>query len=143
MAQDQLFYVGQKAVIEKDGKVLILNIPLIGADLPGGKIQIGEFDFGISLKREVLEETGLVVTIREPVTTGYFKFHPRVIKQKKSDYVFIVAYVADYRSGEVVLSAEHESYLWVSEQDYQTIDDKNGLIKKLLTVYFDKKKTSK
>lgn len=143
MSEDQLFYVGQKAVIEKDGKVLVLHNPLIGVDLPGGKIQIGEFDFGKSLEREIMEETGLSVTLHEPVATGYFKFRPQIREQKKSDFVFIVAYMADYVSGEVVLSDEHETYQWVSEQDYQKIDDRGVLIKEILQNYFAKKKSLK
>ena len=40
--KDALFCVGQKAFIEKDGKVLVLNDPEEGLDFPGGKIQVGE-----------------------------------------------------------------------------------------------------
>ena len=42
MKNDALFCVGQKAFIEKDGKVLILGDPTEGLDFPGGKIQDGE-----------------------------------------------------------------------------------------------------
>jgi 8-oxo-dGTP pyrophosphatase MutT (NUDIX family) len=137
MAEDQLFYVGQKALIEKDGKVLVLSIPLIGADLPGGKIQVGEFDFGKSLQREVLEETGLTISVGTPVSTGYFRFNPQALKKDKaSEFVYIVAYTCSYLSGDIQLSDEHESYQWVSRTDYKSIDDKNGLITKILTEYF-------
>jgi len=49
MAEDQQFYIGQKVVLEKDGKVLILNDPVFGGDLPCGKIQVGETDVILSL----------------------------------------------------------------------------------------------
>jgi 8-oxo-dGTP diphosphatase len=142
MSEDQLFYVGQKALIEKDGKILVLNSPLVGADLPGGKIQIGELAFDKSLMREIKEETSLEVSVNEPIATGYFKFHPQIIQQKKSDFVFIVVYMADYISGEVSLSDEHETYQWVSEHEYETIDDRNGLITKILATHFIKRKAS-
>jgi hypothetical protein len=45
MKDDALFCVGQKAFIEKDGEILVLNDPLEGLDFPGGKIQVGETDF--------------------------------------------------------------------------------------------------
>lgn len=50
MIDDAILYVAQKAVIEKDGKILFLISPLVGLDLPGGKIQTGETDFINSLK---------------------------------------------------------------------------------------------
>jgi len=37
-----LFCAGQKAIIEKDGKGLILNDPIEELDYPGGKIQISK-----------------------------------------------------------------------------------------------------
>ncbi len=51
MENEAIFYVGQKALIEKDSKVLILSDPLFGVDFPGGKIQEGEEDLILSLKR--------------------------------------------------------------------------------------------
>ena len=45
MSQDQLFFVGQKAFIVRDGKVLVLFNPEGKIDFPGGKIQEGEEDF--------------------------------------------------------------------------------------------------
>ncbi len=42
MEKDTLFCVGQKAFIEKDGKVLVLFDPIEGLDFPGGKIKEGE-----------------------------------------------------------------------------------------------------
>ena len=37
MAEDKLFYIGQKAFIEKGGKVLVLFDPGLGLDFPGGR----------------------------------------------------------------------------------------------------------
>ncbi len=74
MVNDQLFCVGQKAIIEKDGKVLILHDPLMGDDIPGGKVQEDETDFAKALQREVMEETGLTVKVGDPFATGYFEF---------------------------------------------------------------------
>jgi hypothetical protein len=45
MAEDQLLYVGQKAFVEKAGKVLVVMDPDLGLDFPDGKIQEGETDF--------------------------------------------------------------------------------------------------
>jgi hypothetical protein len=37
MKNDALFCVGQKALIEKNGQVLVLGDPKEGLDFPGGK----------------------------------------------------------------------------------------------------------
>ncbi len=42
MGDEAIFYVGQKALIKKDGKVLVVIDLLFGIDFPGGKIQEGE-----------------------------------------------------------------------------------------------------
>lgn len=138
MAEDQLFYVGQKALIEKDGRILVLSSPIVGADLPGGKIQKGELAFPKALEREVLEETGLKIAIHEPVATGYFTFHPSRMTGKKTNYIFIIAYRCDYISGEVNLSDEHDAYQWISETEIQYINDRNGLLTNILANYFRK-----
>jgi len=62
MKEDALFYVGQKAFIEKDGNILILNDPSEGLDFPGGKIQIGELDFPEALRRR--SEKKLILKLR-------------------------------------------------------------------------------
>jgi len=81
MNDDALFCVGQKAFIEKDGKVLIFNDPGEGSDFPGGKIQDGEAKDGDasslfrSLQREVREETGREIEVGNPFVVWYHEFH--------------------------------------------------------------------
>ncbi|HSX09419.1 MAG TPA: NUDIX domain-containing protein [Candidatus Saccharimonadales bacterium] len=143
MAEDQQFYIGQKAVIEKDGKVLVLNDPVFGGDLPGGKIQIGETDFIKSLQREVLEESGLNISIGRPFHTTFFQMplttntrHHRNIGKR----IYIIYFTAKYISGEIVLSDEHDGYIWVDKKDYlERIHDKLGNTTKALEVYFSLK----
>ncbi len=139
MTEDQLFYVGQKALIEKDGKILVLHNNTIGADLPGGKIQVGELDFIASLKREVSEETGLTISSGSPFSTCYFTFLPANRSKKLTNFIFIVFFIAKYLSGEVKLSDEHESYQWISKKNYRQIDDRGGQLTAALEIYFNKK----
>ncbi|MGH7203261.1 MAG: NUDIX domain-containing protein [Candidatus Levyibacteriota bacterium] len=142
MAEEQLFYVGQKALIEKDGKVLVLQIRDLGGDFPGGKVQVGETDFIAALKREVKEETCLEIEVGEPFLTGYFKFTNQEDwkKQNRTDKkVFIVVYKAMLVAGDITLSKEHSSYEWVSKETYMqsvaTLDD-DGPIKVALEKFF-------
>ena len=74
MKEDALFYIGQKAFIEKDDEVLVLNDPNYGLDFPGGKIQAGEINFKESLRREVREETSLEIEVGEPFVVWHVEY---------------------------------------------------------------------
>ncbi len=119
MAEDLALYIGQKAIIEKDGKVLILIDPILGADLPGGKIQVGETDFTKALQREIREETGMEVTVQQPFYVWYYEFPENSPHRNKGKKVYCIAFVSVYVSGELQLSDEHEHYDWVDETNYK------------------------
>ena len=124
MAQDKLFFVGQKAFIEKDGKVLVLFDPKNRIDFPGGKIQEGETDLTASLLREVREETNLVVSVGDPFITWSFDLpegHPHA-----GGAVFLVGYECAYREGELKLSDEHSRYAWIGKKDVAGLNAGGG-----------------
>lgn len=118
MRNDQLLFVGQKAFIDRDGDILILTDPKLGLDLPGGKIKEGETNLTEALEREVKEETGLEVEIREPFTTWMIEFPPDHRNQGK---VFLVGYRCRYISGDVSLSSEHTEYKWVNKDNFRQL----------------------
>lgn len=128
MRPDQLFYAVQKAFIEHDGKILVLNDPVEGLDFPGGKIQEGETDFIESLRREVREETGLDIEVGDP-----FAVLPAGPHDGKM--VYMVAFRCRYVSGEVSLSDEHDGFQWVDEGNYKAVDDGTDYFK-VLEKYF-------
>ena len=132
MANEALFYVGQKALIEKDGKVLVLSDPLFGLDFAGGKIQEGEIkerdDLMISLKREVKEECGLEIKVSDPLAVWWFEFSNKNHKLYGKK-VYIILFKAKYVSGEIKLSNEHNKFEWVDKNNYQKFDNEsNGFI---------------
>lgn len=120
MKSDATMYVAQKALIEKDGGVLVLVDPIEGLDFPGGKIQEGE-DSVLSLEREVREEVGIEIQIGKPFYTRVNVFPPG--HEFAGKQVFVVAYVCTYVSGEVMLSQEHTSFRWITRENYQTVND--------------------
>lgn len=131
MAEDKLFYVGQKAFINKKGKVLVVMAEA-GLDFPGGKIQEDETDFEVSLKREVREETGLEISIGEPFSIWYKVRHKG---KHQGQTIFLVGYKCEYKNGAVKISDEHHSFEWVDRIGYKKLDD-GGLYFKALEKYF-------
>ena len=127
MKKDALFCVGQKAFIEKDGKVLVLFDPAHGLDFPGGKIQEGEAKDGVAeslidpLKREVKEETDLQIEVFDPFAVWYHEFPSD--HRNAGKVVYLVAFKCGYVSGEVKLSDEHNKFKWVDKDTYKEVDD--------------------
>lgn len=80
--QNKLFYVGQKAFINRDATLLILKTKQNELDFPGGQMQKGEKDIKISLQREVKEETSLEIEVLEPFTTWSLDVQSEIIKRK-------------------------------------------------------------
>lgn len=129
-------FIGQKAFIEKDGKLLILHDPQMGLDLPGGKIIEGETDLPASLKREVREETNLEIEVGNPFATWFFTIPLDSGHRSAGKKIFSVGYKCTYLSGEITLSQEHDWYKWITKENYTEYLQSNfsGALKK----YFDK-----
>jgi 8-oxo-dGTP diphosphatase len=122
----QLFQVGQKAFIERDGKLLLVFFPNGWLDFPGGRIDEGEIELVASLRREVREETTLEIEVGAPFATWI----------SRGSAVYLVGYRCRYVSGEVVLSDEHGSYRWVDAETYRECDDGSAPFGALRT-YFE------
>jgi 8-oxo-dGTP diphosphatase len=112
-----LFQVGQKALIERDGEVLVVFFPNGWLDLPGGRIDEGETDLAAALQREVREETTLEIEVGDPFATWL---------GRGSTTVYLIGYRCRYVSGEVVLSDEHAAYRWVNGRNYEALPDRTG-----------------
>jgi len=124
MKEDQLFFVGQKAFIGKDDKVLVLFNTRNKIDFPGGKIQEGENDFVASIVREAKEETGLSIKISEPFVVWSFALPEN--HEHAGKRVFLVGFKASYSEGDIVLSDEHLRYEWVGKEDLDRLSDGSG-----------------
>ena len=96
--------LGVKGLIMKDDMFLVLIKPNGDLDLAGGRVEPGE-NLKDSLCREVCEETGLEVKIKEPVARWYLKKNSKL-------FVIGVTYFCEYLSGQVKLSDEHMGYYW-------------------------------
>lgn len=107
--------ISMKAVIVRDGKVLLLRESSSDADntiagyyqLPGGRISPGE-PFADGFTREIAEETGLTVEIGQPLQVG--EWFP-VIKGVPHQ-IIAVFFACQASSDELRLSPEHDGYQW-------------------------------
>ena len=136
------FLVSQKALIVKNHKLLILK-NIHGKTewsekwwLPGGLLEYQE-DPKTGLAREVLEETGLQITVSKPftITTNFYKnfiFHDL----RKLNIQFIqIAFLCVCPITAVKLSDEHEDYKWIKRNQLKDIsfsEDSNQIIQKYL-----------
>lgn len=99
------------ALVRKDGRILSMRRSLSKDASPGiwealsGRIEPGESPLA-AVAREIQEESGLQVDIQ-----------PRPLSAHTSERagipMLIVYYLADWRSGEVRLSEEHDAFEWL------------------------------
>ena len=105
---------GQKIVLMKEGKILILkrsNRKNEGEvwDLPGGAVEFGE-DCYLSIQRECLEETKIELN----------SFKPLKILSGKGEPIcqwILVLYYSDDFFGNLALSQEHIDFKWIEPKD--------------------------
>jgi len=108
--------VAGKAIIRKNNKILLLQRSHESGhdpglwELPGGKIDYGE-NLVDALKREVKEEVGVDIKVGRPFKTWHFI--------KGRFWVTGITFLCDYLSGDVQLSSEHVSYVWVEPTKYK------------------------
>jgi 8-oxo-dGTP diphosphatase len=111
---DKPLGVAGRAVIERDGRILLLQRAQSSTldpglwELPGGKMGYGE-ELTVALAREVAEETGITVEVGRPLVTFHFT--------KKPFWVTGVAFECRYVSGDVTPSSESAGVAWVGPAD--------------------------
>jgi 8-oxo-dGTP pyrophosphatase MutT (NUDIX family) len=116
----QSFYIGIKAIIEQDGRVLLLKDSPRGKwELPGGRID-GTQTIKEAVSRELREEI---------IGAKLLKLHA-IVHAATGDFTVendhrlcLLFYAADVRLPEQLrLSDEHLEYAWVDQRSYQNYD---------------------
>ena len=113
---DALVNVSCKVILTVSNKILLLKKSGKWWDLPGGKLDEGE-ELASSAKREVLEETGLKVSVNE-VKACFL--------QKRSDtrdrvFVFYHCPLKE-KPSKIKLSNEHERYGYFSLKEIKNLE---------------------
>lgn len=110
------FGISTHSIIIKNNQFLLTKRPCtarFGAnrwDTPGGTLELGEQPEQ-GLAREILEETGLTVTVDKPVIV-----HSKMVLEKDKQLIYLI-YMCHYVGGEVKLSDEHTEYRWVNSEE--------------------------
>ena len=121
-------YPATKAVIERDGKILIIHRTdkedcfKDEWDIPGGGIKFGETPEE-SIKREIMEESCLEVDIIRPLRIWTF------FKNNNQTQVVGVTLLCKYISGNVKLSDEHNDFKWIDPSDIDNYKIHEGIKK--------------
>lgn len=135
---DILQRIALKAVIVKEGKVLILREASTYDEgtqtgryhMPGGRLEPGE-QFEHGLAREVNEETGLDVSIEYPLYVGEWR---PVIKGVQNQIVAVFL-VCTPKTSKITLSDEHDEYKWIDpkkHREYDIMDPEDKVLDRLV-----------
>ena len=138
----KVFYVGVKGVIVIDDKILLLKRSSKEKlasfwDMPGGRI-VGDENFEIVLKRELIEELGDVQKVSVQDLLHVFRL-PYDVEEKYG--LLLLFFKVTVAIEAITLSEEHESYRWVHKNDiahFLTSEEKylNDGVKKVLQLAF-------
>jgi 8-oxo-dGTP pyrophosphatase MutT (NUDIX family) len=114
--EDTRYVVAVAALIFGGGKVLAMRRSPhkdAGAGLwetLSGRVHPGEEPLEAA-RREILEECGLSVALDPRPVASYSA-------KRNGEDMIVILYRADYLGGEVVMSAEHDAYAWLSPQAF-------------------------
>ena len=112
-----------KAFLIRDGRLLLVR-EAEGEqywELPGGRIEVGEETSSpvAVLRRELREELGpsLEVEVARPILAWIRLPEP----PRRTDFVFLVAFLCRHRRGEIVLSSEHVEFRWMTRSECDSV----------------------
>jgi 8-oxo-dGTP pyrophosphatase MutT (NUDIX family) len=116
------YQLATKALLTKDGKILVLMTPDGYIDFPGGRVDATEVDLSWheALRRELDEEIGTEVE----VAIGQTLFVSKRTYHKNGEVKRIAAifFACEYVSGDITLSEEHATHQWMTPNELLTTD---------------------
>ncbi|TAK57926.1 NUDIX domain-containing protein [Patescibacteria group bacterium] len=122
LKKDEVHFLGQvnqKALIFKEGKILLLQYPkedlkVAGMwDMPGGRLNVGEVAVE-GLKREVFEETGQRIEIQKILTTGTFVN----LSGKPNFFIIHQAVLVGGEQPLILEKSEVGAFAWVDPKEF-------------------------
>lgn len=127
-----LWGLAVRGICEVNGKILLLKVRSKSShdankwEIPGGKVKKGEF-FDSALRREFLEETGLVITIESLYNVIQNNYTACKTNEQIKSIQLIMKVTSE--SDEVMISEEHDDYGWFAKDEVRQLIDDNQLTK--------------
>lgn len=119
------FGVAVKGIIRKDGKILVLKRAPDDDHKPGvwetvgGGVDEAESPQD-ALKREVKEEAGIEIAVKDPFNVFSFT-------KDTGEFKIGITFICDYVSGDIVLSHEHSEYAWINPIEFSSMESVSSL----------------
>ena len=114
-------FVSQKTIIiNSEGRILALRRSITDParpltwDLPGGELDESE-TLEENVKREVLEETGIEIN-------DFSIFDATSRLNNKVEYWIHIGYLAKVYMPTIILSYEHDQYLWLTREEFLKLE---------------------
>jgi 8-oxo-dGTP diphosphatase len=124
--------VGVGAIVINDGKVLLVKRGIEPSKglwaIPGGSVELGE-TLQEAAEREIMEETGLVIRVRNPIYT--FDFIERDDAGRIRFHFAIVDVIADYVSGTPNAADDALEARWISPGELRKLPVTKSTLKVL------------
>jgi 8-oxo-dGTP diphosphatase len=120
MSQMQ-FHLAVKGIVRNsEGKILVLKRSEEDDHKPGvWETPVGGIDheeaLQQSLEREIMEESGLSVTVKEP-------FNVFTFRKDTGEFKVGITFLCDTDESEVKLSHEHSEYRWIRPADFKDME---------------------
>ncbi|MDQ3098217.1 MAG: NUDIX domain-containing protein [bacterium] len=120
----KLFYIGIKGLIKKENKILVLMNEKGSKkkywDIPGGRMSEGE-EIHQTLKRELGEELLSIQNIQIGEMVYVYKLPHNLID---GNGLMLQFYIVNADIKEVIISDEHQGYLWVGKEELVSLGNK-------------------
>ncbi len=128
---DMEYPIAVKGIIENNnGEILIVKRSNTDDHKPnvwetvGGGMDIKESPQQ-ALAREIIEETGLSVEVKNP-------FNVFTFKKDTGEFKVGITFICKYLGGDVVLSSEHTDYKWIKSEEFVNFDSIPSLQEEIL-----------
>lgn len=136
MGNKNSIQLGVGAIVFKDDAILLVkrrNPPHQHQwAIPGGKVNYGE-SLKEAVKREILEETGIIIDVQESIYT--FDIIEADEKNNTTLHYVVIDFTAQYISGNPKAADDAEQAEWISREHFHALDISHST-RKLLAEQF-------
>lgn len=121
-AKMKSYNIGVCVRLEKNGTYLLLQRSSSDVwsdmyEMPGGSVNMGE-SLEVAARRELFEETGIVIEVDKLIPLGIFEFHNVETGSHKVKFAFSAKIDFDVK---IELSPDHDRYQFLTREDIEKL----------------------